>query len=162
MKKRCTCIVERREDFSGRIKRERWKVGIDVVCAPFKADWEFIEAQRAGLIDIIISDDGDLFAIGGDNIVSELDYHTGACCLYKRAEVLARPCMSNGMYADELPALSNFLGNDFIPRLDGNRPAITRHLMDQFVGSAKTERKMMIEVMGVTRVWITGDVQEDQ
>ena len=68
---------------------ESRKLGIRVVSAPFDTDWQLIEAQRAGLIDVIISDDGDLFVIGGDNIVSELDYRTGTCCLYRREAVLA-------------------------------------------------------------------------
>ena len=80
VKKLRTKIVHRREDFSARIARESVKVGVRVVCAPFETDWQMVEAQRAGFIDLIVSNDGDLFVLGADKIISELNYHTGACC----------------------------------------------------------------------------------
>ena len=79
-----TQAVERTEDFNVRLKTECKKIGIRVVQAPFEADWQLIEAQRAKLSDVIVSKDGDPFMIGGDNIVSLLDYWTGSCCLYVR------------------------------------------------------------------------------
>jgi 5'-3' exonuclease len=86
LRKQC---VFRRDDFTLMIIDECGKRGIKVFCAPFEADWQLVAAQQAGIIDNIITDDGDLFVIGGDNIImTEVNYYTGRCCFYKRSEVL--------------------------------------------------------------------------
>ena len=61
--------------------------------------------------------------------------------------------MSNGQYSDELPALSCFLGNNFVPRLNGNGPAAVRRLMDEFIKSSHSEKVLMIERLGQGRFW---------
>ena len=61
VKKNRPLIVRRREDFDVRVAKECNKLGIRVIQAPFEADWQLVEAQRAGLIDIILSENGDLF-----------------------------------------------------------------------------------------------------
>ena len=116
-KKLRTSIVYRREDLAAMIINECRKMGVKIFAAPFEADWQLVSAQVDNLIDVIISDDGDLFIIGGDNIVTDLDYETGECCFYKRDEILQRESMGSGVYANELPALSNFVGNDYISNL---------------------------------------------
>ena len=116
-KKLRTSIVYRREDLAAMIINECRKMGVKIFAAPFEADWQLVSAQVDNLIDVIISDDGDLFIIGGDNIVTDLDYETGECCFYKRDEILQRQSMGSGVYANELPALSNFVGNDYISNL---------------------------------------------
>ena len=70
VKKLRTGIVERREDFTASIARECRKLGIGVVCSAFEADWDLVQAQKSGMIDIVTSDDGDLFMLGADNVVS--------------------------------------------------------------------------------------------
>jgi 5'-3' exonuclease len=65
VKKNRPLIVRRREDFDVRVAKECNKLGIRVIQAPFEADWQLVEAQRAGLIDIILSEDGGLFVLGG-------------------------------------------------------------------------------------------------
>ena len=51
------------------VKEECERLGINVVlCAPYEADFQPVETQNAKLVDIIISDDGDLFVLGGDKI----------------------------------------------------------------------------------------------
>ena len=143
--------MKRHEGFSTRIRDECHKLGIKVVSSPFETDWQLLEAQRAGLINVIISDDGDLFVMGGDNIVSMLDYRTGRCCLYKRDDILSRPSMGSGAFAEELPALSCFLGNDYLPRLHGNGVVTVRKLMERFVECDTDGQVAMIEEMGKMR-----------
>jgi 5'-3' exonuclease len=113
-------IAYRREDFAVRIANECNKLGISVIQAPFEAKRQLVEAQKAGLIDIIILDDGDVFVLGGDNIVSSLSYRTGECFVYKQSDVLAKQTMGGGEYKNELAALVCFLGCDFVKKLDGN------------------------------------------
>lgn len=151
-------IVYRRDDFTSLLIIECRKLKIKVFCSAFEADWQLIAAQEhAGLIDIIVSDDGDLFVIGGDIIVTELNYYTGSCCFYERKNILSRPSMGNGSYADELPALSSFLRNDFVKCLDGNGSSRTRALMDGWVKCSDSERHVMITTMEVTRKWHRDD-----
>eukprot|EP00985_Skeletonema_marinoi_P019409 scaffold11121_cov86-Skeletonema_marinoi.AAC.3 len=66
--------------------------------------------------------------------------------------------MGNGSYADFLPALSNFLGNDYIDRLDGNGPVAVRSLMGRFVDSQDdTEWEMILEELEITKKWNRND-----
>ena len=136
-----------------RIAEECKKLGIKVIQAPFEADWQLVEAQRAGLIVNILSADGDLFVLGADRIISELNYHTGACCFYQREDILKRKSIGGGDYIGELHALSCFLGNDYVDRLDGNGPVRVRELMDSFVSVQHQAREQMIQTMSSTRKW---------
>lgn len=110
-----------------------------------------------GFIDVIVSNDGDLFALGADKAVSELNYHTGECCYYVRDAILSRETMGGGSFKDELPALSCFLGNDFIDRLDGNGPVKIRELMQLFVTSDLTARQQLIYRLGTSKKWNKDD-----
>ena len=157
VKKLRPLVVYRRDDFTSMLVEECRKCGIKVVCSPFEADFQLVEAQRAGIIDIIISDDGDLFVMGGDKIATELDYRTGSCSFYERSTILPRQSMGGGKYANCLAALSCFLGNDFIDRLDGSGPDRTRRCMEKFINGDDTERKMLIDEMAITRKWKRGD-----
>ena len=57
-----------------------------------------------------------------------------------------------------MPALSNFLGNDYIDRLDGNGPVAVRSLMGRFVDSQDdTEREMILEELEITKKWNRND-----
>eukprot|EP00956_Cyclotella_meneghiniana_P014527 scaffold21787_cov46-Cyclotella_meneghiniana.AAC.1 len=157
VKKLRTTIVYRRVDFAVRIADECKKLGIKVIQAPFEADWQLVELQRAGLIDNILSSDGDLFVLGGDRIISELNYHSGACCFYQRDNILTRISMGRGDYSGELHALSCFLGNDYVNRLDGNGPARVRELMASFVSVNHQAREQMIRTISSTRKWKKDD-----
>jgi len=97
VKKLRTAIAKRRDDFTAMVAAECQKIGVHICCAPFEADWQLIEAQHAGLIDIILSEDGDLFVIGGDKIVTDIDYVTGECCLYERSDILQRESMGKDL-----------------------------------------------------------------
>lgn len=102
------------------------------------------------MIDVIISGDGDLLVLGGDNIISDLHYRSGQCCYYQRAMILANPSMGAGRYNDYLPILSNFLGNDYIKRLHGNGPKKVRELMDDYITNP-SQREQMILNLAATR-----------
>ncbi len=159
VKKLRKSIVYRREDLTAMIINECRKRGVKVFSAPFEADWQLVSAQLDNLIDVIISDDSDLFIIGGDKIVTELDYETGACCFYEREEILQRASMGSGAYAIELPALSNFLGNDYIDNLYNVGPQTARKLTEDFIASVDdNERKAFIDELQITKRWKNASV----
>ena len=41
--------------------------GIDVVCAPFEAEWQLVFVEKIGFIDGIMTEDGDVIALGAQN-----------------------------------------------------------------------------------------------
>jgi len=156
-------IVYRREDFTAMIINECRELGVNFFAAPFEADWQLVSAQLDNLIDVIISDDSDLFIIGGDKIVTDLDYKTGKCCFYKRDEILQRASMGSGAYASELPALSNFLGNDYISNLYDVGEKTARKFMNDFTAATdNNERKAFIDTLQITRKWKkdSGDIAD--
>ncbi len=152
LRKQC---VYRRDDLTVMIINECRRLDIKVFCAPFEADWQLVAAQRAGIINNIISNDSDIFVIGGDNIMTAVNFYTGTCCLYKRSEVLQRPTMKG--VSNDLQALSTILGNDYIERLEGNGPKKSAELTKTFISKNETQRKQMIDDLAATRVWNRGD-----
>ena len=64
--------------------------------------------------------------------------------------------MGDGKYAEELPALACFLGNDFVGRLNRNGPVMVRQLMSDFIGYDFAGRRRMITRMGGTSTWKRG------
>lgn len=91
-------------------------------CGPFEDDWQLVSLQKQGLIDHILTIDGDLFILGGDRVISELNYSSGACCIYHTEAIMNRSSMGGGKFIKEhLPLLSCFSGNNYIPRLYGKR-----------------------------------------
>ena len=77
-----------------------------IVCStPFEGEMQCVEFQLAGLADYIYSPDGDVFALGGNNIITELQ-KDGKYCSYRRDAVLSRETMEHGRWNDFLPELS--------------------------------------------------------
>lgn len=86
--------------------------------------------------------DGDLFVLGGDNIVTEVDYSSGACCIYRRDEIMKRPTMGGGMCGKEdLPVLACFSGNDYVDRLYNNGPKKVLSLLLRYSRLESLEEK---------------------
>jgi 5'-3' exonuclease len=80
--------------------------GVDMlVClSPFEGEMQCMELEAKGLAQYIYSPDGDVFPLGGKNIMTELQ-NDGKCCTYGQEEVLSRESMSNGQWSDYIPEL---------------------------------------------------------
>ena len=86
--------------------------------APFEADWQLVSLQQQGLIKHIISSDGNLFVLGGDSIITNINYSSGAYYVYDRDSIMQRKSMGGGIFSKgSLPLLSCLAGNDYIDRL---------------------------------------------
>jgi 5'-3' exonuclease len=136
------------------------EVGIPYCCAPFEADWQLIALQQMNIINGIMTDDGDLFILGGDNIITDTCFTSGKCCIYRREDILARESMGSGAYADHLPALACFLGCDYIRRIEGNGPVNVRKIMAEWITLTTLEQQQkFIENMERSSRWKKADNQ---
>eukprot|EP00956_Cyclotella_meneghiniana_P000217 scaffold276_cov47-Cyclotella_meneghiniana.AAC.8 len=122
-----------REDFIAMIIAFCKEKGIKYCSAPFEADWQLVSLQKQGIIQHILSSDGDLLVLGGDSIVTDLNYGSGACCIYDTNAILQRKSMGGGMFLPQhLPLLACFSGNDYIARLHGNGPKKTYAMPEEY------------------------------
>jgi hypothetical protein len=65
--------------------------------------------------------------------------------------------MGSGAYASELPALSNFHGNDYISNLYDVGEKTARNFMNDFTAATDdNERKAFIDTLQITRKWKNG------
>jgi 5'-3' exonuclease len=71
---------------------------VPICSAPFEAEWQLVYMQNAGFLGSIISDDGDAFVLGGDNIISYLDWDSGSCCIYEREKIQLITFQSNYVF----------------------------------------------------------------
>ena len=62
-----------REDLIAMVIKFCDKKKIKYCCGPFEADWQLVALQKQGFIKHIMSVDGDVFVLGGDSIVTEVN-----------------------------------------------------------------------------------------
>eukprot|EP00956_Cyclotella_meneghiniana_P030798 scaffold78688_cov59-Cyclotella_meneghiniana.AAC.6 len=148
-----------REDFIAMIIAFCKEKGIKFCSAPFEADWQLVSLQKQGIIQHILSSDGDLLVLGGDSIITDLNNGSGACCIYDTNSILQRKSMGGGMFLPQhLPLLACFSGNDYIARLHGNGPKKVLNLMNQFTAlESLEEQQSFISDLQNESKWKTGD-----
>ena len=110
-----------REDLVAMVEKFCEEKKIKYCSAPFEADPQVVELQKCGAAKHIMPTDEDMFVLGGDSIVSEVELGKGQCCIYNCEGILQRTSMGGGKFCKEdLPLIGCFSGNDFIKRLNNN------------------------------------------
>ena len=147
-----------REDLIAMIKNYCDQKNILYCASPFEADWQLVALQQMGIIQYIMSIDGDLFLLGGGNIISEVSFSSGACCIYRRDKIMLRESMGSGKFdKDDLPLIGCFSGNDYIKRLCGNGHKTVLELMTRFKAlSTMEDKKKFISSMEASNKWTRG------
>lgn len=150
-----------REDLIAMIVSYCKKNAIKYCAAAFEADWQLVSLQQQGLIQNIISSDGDLFVLGGDNIITELNISSGACCIYRRELIMQRKSIGGGAYSKkDLPVLSCLTGNDYINRLSGNGPKSVHKLMYDYTElQSLEEQQSFIYDLQTNSTWKQGEAK---
>jgi 5'-3' exonuclease len=62
---------------------------VSAVCAPFEAEWQLVFLEKRGVIDGIMTEDGDAIALGGKNVLVDTNLTSGTCIHYFREEALS-------------------------------------------------------------------------
>ena len=122
--------------------------------APFEAEWQLVSLERQGLIDAIVSEDGDCLILGAKTVVTRLNFSTGSCYIYNSNEVWQRECAGRGGYqkASVLPEMATFLGNDYIHRLYGFSPTkVKSSIMPSYI--AATDKDQYLDEIEQTCKW---------
>ena len=60
---------------------------MELLSAPFEADWQLAMLQKQDIIQGVITDDSDLFVLGCDNILMDINIMDHTCYLVERAAV---------------------------------------------------------------------------
>ena len=137
-------LASPRVDFIAMIIKFCVKNKIKYCSAPFESDWQIVALQQQGLIKHIISSDGDLFVLGDDSIITNINYSSRVCCVYNRESILQRTSMGGGLFFKrDLPLLSCLAGNDYIDHLYlyGHKNKRVLQLMQQFISLETQEDK---------------------
>lgn len=140
-------IVYPREDVLEIVRMWLTNNGVVHFCAPFEAEWQLMHLEQAQLLDGILSADGDTFIVGGNMQVLDVKWNTGECIVYNRAKILSQPSIGGGRWNTELAALSCFLGNVYIKRIQRNGSSQTRKIMTEWVTLHDTARADYITAM---------------
>ena len=97
---------------------------VEVYGAPYEADFQLVHWEKIGFTDGSITVDSDLFAMGSQFLVDELNVHSkDACCMIIEYRVVmesnAFTAESSSWTSDNLLVYSALCGCDFLPRLSG-------------------------------------------
>ena len=129
-----------------------------VIGSPFEAEWQLVSLQKDGFIDGIYTTDGDIYPLGGNKVVSDLDFKTGKCFIINSNDVIKKGASGKLRdYEDSLPVLSAFLGNDYIPRvhkIGKSRCVNYNHALDMALGYiSSTNKESYMEGISKTHAW---------
>ena len=113
VEKRWKQLIYPRGDFILDVKSMLQKKGIPVMQAPYEAEAQCVALQKANLVEYIVSEDGDVFALGASKWITNLNYFSGRCCILHAAEICKRESAGDGKWNDFLPAIPAFRGCDY-------------------------------------------------
>lgn len=105
--------------------------------SPFEAEWQLVWLQLHGYIDVILSQDGDVFPLGATKWISDLSISSGDCNMADRTEALKRAEPGSGRRNQYLNALPVFCGCDYIDKLYRTDPS---KLMDGCINADDKQR----------------------
>lgn len=130
----------------------RWmkEEGIMCIGSLEEADLQLVKLEKDGIVDGIISEDGDEFALGAQNLYCKMRRSKNGMYQFK---VLNRQIFfgESNPYSSHLNKFPNLvtdaallLGNDYCPRINGNGPAcVVNGSLPNLPGVSKQEREKM-------------------
>ena len=93
--------------------------GVEVMGAPFEADWQLAFLEGVGYTQGTITNDTDLFPLGSRLLVTQLEVAGGRCNIVDRADVmgpLGSLSFCNGIER-AVGVFCSLLGTDYLPRV---------------------------------------------
>ena len=153
-----------RDDLLGDIKKWMDDEGIPYIQAPCEAEQQLVMLEKQGLIDAIISEDGDNLILGAKTVVTRISWKNWqgqCCCIYNSDSIWQRPCAGDGKWVGWLPELACFLGNDYITNLYGLGYAKVKEIMDKFIQlPSGEERRRLLEKLERSFSWTQDDKRD--
>ena len=83
--------------------------------APMEAEAQCVRLQKDGLVEFVLSDDGDCFAYEVTNWITMLKLSSGKCCILDAEEILKRECAGGGKWNGHRAAIPVIRGCDYLP-----------------------------------------------
>ena len=112
--------------------------------APFEAEWQMVYLEKVGLVDALMSEDGDCIGLGAKTVISEVVYkgkNTGTCTIYRSNEIFQRESAGNGQWVNFKAELACFLGTDFNKPICGTGAKSIVKLMDCYISKTTEEMR---------------------
>jgi hypothetical protein len=117
---------------------------VELLSAPFEADWQLAMLQKQDIIQGVITDDSDLFVLGCDNILMDINIMDHTCYLVERAAVkdhLTRLLkMATPISDDQIHEYAAFLGSDYITNIAGFGEKTVDTFMITWVGLSDEQK----------------------
>ena len=134
---------------------------VECVCAPFEADFQLVYMEQRGLIQAIMTEDGDIPVLGGKVVIMNLDLNNvndngqkqPMCSVVRRATFLSSPLFL-GWSPDDLVTFAFFLGCDYLRRVVGNGLEECKSLMAEWRAATQAGKDAILERMN-GRNWPT-------
>eukprot|EP00562_Extubocellulus_spinifer_P029546 CAMPEP_0178720244 /NCGR_PEP_ID=MMETSP0699-20121125/23609_1 /TAXON_ID=265572 /ORGANISM="Extubocellulus spinifer, Strain CCMP396" /LENGTH=688 /DNA_ID=CAMNT_0020370643 /DNA_START=1772 /DNA_END=3838 /DNA_ORIENTATION=- len=90
--------------------------GIPYMQAPFEAEAQCVRLQMDGIVEYVLSDDGDCFAYCVKLWIT-LAKLSGKCCVMNSNDILTRECAGGGRWNNDLAVIPPLRGCDYCPKL---------------------------------------------
>lgn len=112
---------------------------VEVLGAPFEADWQLAYLERVGYTAATITEDIDLFLLGSKLLVLQL--RGKDCHIVDPTEVLGPHGLLGGGTWNEkaLLVFCSFLGTDYIPRVKGWSAVTAKMWVERWVDEGSKE-----------------------
>ena len=93
--------------------------GIELIGAPYEADFQLAALEQWGEVDAVYSEDSDLFILGVETLIMNLKTGGGGqCAIVKRAVSITKPEIGGGNCSLlKLAAFADFSGCDFLAKV---------------------------------------------
>ena len=148
---KCTTI---RADVIAMVVQFLKEKNCEYICAPYEADFQLVFMEKQGKIQAILTEDGDLFVLGGSTLIMNLDLKATddegnrkpMCAIVRRVAVMAQPLFA-GWSSDDVVVFAVFLGCDYIQRVHGNGLEKCKEIMTQWRTSNQQQRNAILESM---------------
>lgn len=116
------------------------RFGIPYITAPMEAEAQCAELMKLGLVDGIVTDDGDCFLFGGDRVYKNMFNQKQYVECYIMSEIEAKI----GLDQEKMIELGLLLGSDYTEGVKGVGPVMAMEILAEF-GSLENLKKWFDE-----------------
>jgi len=94
---------------------EREKILYD--CAPFEAEWQLVQLEKEGVVDAVMTTDGDAIILGAKVVLFDDDFSKSRWKVYRQEDILRGGSPISEYDVAKWPAIASMLGSDYHERI---------------------------------------------
>ena len=106
------------------------KNGIEYECAPYEAEWQLVKLEKDGIINAIVSIDGDCVVLGAKRVIFSLDYKREMYREYNLNTALGKYELSK-YPVSSWPFIACVLGTDYVENIKNLGPVTAIKIFEE-------------------------------